>query len=133
MKKKLKSGVILFSLVLALLIANQCLAVSLVDTSGHYSNGSYTLDDVRSYAIYLMKLILGLVGTLSLLFFVYGGLTFLLSSGNSDQVKKGMGIIKAATVGLLLTFSSVMIINMFFGGIGVKWDSKTGAVSATNK
>jgi hypothetical protein len=76
-----------------------------------------------------MQLILGLVGTLSLAMFVYGGLTFLLSAGNQSQVTKGMDIIKAAVIGLLLVFSSVLIINMFFGGLGVKWDKKTGAVT----
>ena len=140
MKKKLKVSFIIVSLALTLFTANYCLAVSsVVDTSNPgYSEGNYTLNNVRDYVIYLMQLILGLVGTLSLLMFVYGGLTFLLSAGNSNSVKKGMEILKASVVGLLLVFSSVLIIQLFFGGIfgtnkmtnksGTTWNSKTGTI-----
>lgn len=135
MNKKIKTFGFLAILIIAAVAANHCLALdSLVDTSNpNYATGNYTLNDVRNYAVYIMKLILSLVGTLSLLFFVYGGTTFLLSAGDNNKVKKGIEIIKAATIGLLLTFASVMIINMFFGGIGITWNSKTGAVSEKPK
>lgn len=117
MKKNLKSLMFLTILGLAFFAANSCLALSLVDTSGNYSTGNYTLDDIRNYAVYLMRFILSLVGTLSLLAFVYGGMTFLLSAGNQESIKKGMGILKAAVVGLLITFSSVLIMNLFFSSL----------------
>jgi len=134
MKKNLKASLILVGLAVAIFTAHSCLAVnSLVDTSGGptgaYATGNYTLNNVRDYAIYLMKLILSLVGTISLLMFVYGGITFLLSAGSSSEVKKGTDILKAAVIGLLITFASVMIINLFFGGLGVTWNQNTGAVS----
>lgn len=128
MKKFIKSGLLLVGITAVILTAQSCLALSLVDTSGNYKSGNYTLTDIRNYAVYLMQIILSLVGTLSLVAFVYGGVTFLLSAGNQSQVKKGMDIIKAAVVGLLITFSSVLIINMFFGGLGVSWNSTTGSV-----
>lgn len=128
MKKFIKNGLLFVSLTAIILTAQSCLALSLVDTSGNYKTGDYTLTDVRDYAVYLMQIILSLVGTLSLVAFVYGGITFLLSAGNQTQVKKGMEIIKAAVIGLLITFSSVLIINMFFGGLGVSWNSTVGNV-----
>lgn len=140
MKNILKASFVTILLVAAILTANYCLAASsIVDTSNPgYAEGKYTLNNVRDYAVYLMQLILGLVGTLSLLMFVYGGLTFLLSAGNSNSVKKGMEILKAAVVGLILVFSSVLIIQVFFGGLfgtdkmtnksGTTWNQKTGAV-----
>lgn len=131
MKKNIKRGLIFIALITAIFTANHCLAIgSLVDTSDpKYATGDYTLNSVRDYAVYIMQLILGLVGTLSLVMFVYGGMTFLLSAGNQNSVKKGMDIIKAAVIGLVLVFSSVLIINLFFGGLGVTWDKESGAVA----
>jgi hypothetical protein len=129
MKNKTKASILTALLTLALLISNQTLAMSLVDTSDpSYKDGSYTLSDIRDYAIYIIRLILSLVGTLSLVFFVYGGITFLLSAGNQSQVKKGMDIIQAAIIGIVITFASVLLINLFFHGIGVSWNSGTGKI-----
>jgi hypothetical protein len=132
MKKYLKTGLIFLSLSLTIFTAGSCLAVSsLVDTSNSgYATGNYSLNDVRDYAIYIMRLILSLVGTVSLLMFVYGGITFLTSAGNQTTIKKGMEILKAAVIGIVLVFSSVLIINLFFGGLGVTWNPTTGAVTS---
>lgn len=134
MKKRETISLLILSLIAVGFITNSCLAVnSIVDTSNpNYATGDYKLEDIREYAIYIMKIILGLVGSLSLLAFVYGGVTFLLSAGNSKKVEDGINIIKAAVVGLLITFASVLIINLFFKGLGINWNSGTGAVP-TNK
>jgi Type IV secretion system pilin len=129
MKKKVKSFLLLSALSATFLAVTSCSALSLVDTSGNYKTGNYTLDDIRGYAVYLMRLILSLVGTLSLIAFVYGGMTFLLSAGSPEQVKKGMGIIKAAVVGLIITFASVLIINIFFRTLGITtWNPLSGSL-----
>ncbi|MEI6835244.1 MAG: hypothetical protein WCK59_00195 [Candidatus Falkowbacteria bacterium] len=129
MNKKQKASILILSLITLGFFASNCLAIgSLVDTSGNYATGNYTLNDIREYAIYLIKLILGVVGSLSLLAFVYGGLTFLLSAGRADQIKKGTDILKAAVVGLLITFASVLIINVFFKGLGINWNISSGSV-----
>lgn len=134
--KKLNS--LILSLILTgfvvFLTTSSCLAMnSLVDTSGGttgaYATGNYSLDHVRNYLIYLIFIILSLVGSLSLLAFVYGGVTFLISAGNPETVKKGIEILKAAVVGLLIVFTSVLIVNLFFGGLGITWNSKTGSVN----
>lgn len=129
MNKKIKTCFLTLAAILLLIFSNQALAASLVDTSGNYATGDYNLNDVRNYAVYLMSLILSLVGTISLLAFVYGGITLLLSAGSSDKVKKGLDIIKAAVVGLVITFASVLIINLFFGGLNVSWNSETGVIN----
>jgi len=129
MNKKIKTCFLTLTAISLLIFSNQALAASLVDTSGNYATGDYNLNDVRNYAVYLMSLILSLVGTISLLAFVYGGITLLLSAGSSDKVKKGLDIIKAAVVGLVITFASVLIINLFFGGLNVSWNSETGVIN----
>lgn len=131
MDKRKKTGLVILCLLLSVLVGGSCLAISsLVDTSDPaYATGNYKLESVREYAIYIMKIILGLVGSLSLLAFVYGGVMFLTSAGSSKQVEDGINAIKAAVIGLLLTFASVLIINLFFGGLGIKWDAGTGVIS----
>ena len=126
----------------ALLISAPVLAAStstsLVDTgAAGYAEGNYELSYVREYVIYLAKIILGLVGSLSLMAFVYGGVTFLISGGSSDKIKKGQEILKAAVIGIIITFSSALIINVFLGGLGIdqkgedkaaKFNTETGAI-----
>ena len=114
----------------ACLAASETSDIHLVDyQSDAYKTGNYTLSDVRGYAIYLMKIILSIVGVLSLLAFIYGGMIVLLSAGNTSQVKKGMDAIKAAIIGLIITFSSILIINISIKTIGASWNVQTGAVS----
>ncbi len=132
MKKNKKITTIILGLASLLLIGVSATlaASSLVDTSAAgYANGDYKLEYIREYAIYIAKIILGLVGSLSLLAFVAGGTMFLISAGDQDKVKKGKEIITAAVVGLLITFSSVLIINVFLGGLGLGLQDKTGIIT----
>jgi hypothetical protein len=50
--------------------------------------------------------ILGIVGSLALLMFVFGGLTWMTSSGNQEKVKKGRDIIVWSAIGLAIIFMS---------------------------
>ena len=50
--------------------------------------------------------ILGIVGSIALLFFVYGGLIWMTSSGNAEKVKKGRDTLVWAAVGLVVIFSA---------------------------
>ncbi|MFA5109004.1 MAG: pilin [Patescibacteria group bacterium] len=49
---------------------------------------------------------LGVVGSLALLMFVFGGLTWMTSSGNQEKVKKGRDIIVWSAIGLAVIFTS---------------------------
>lgn len=130
MKKNKKIHLYILSLIITLFIGIlPVLAVdSLVNTSAEgYATGDYKLDYIREYAIYIAKIILSLVGSVSLLAFVIGGVMFLISGGSKDKIKKGTDIIKAAVIGILITFSSVLIINTFLGGLGINQTGKDGA------
>jgi hypothetical protein len=54
----------------------------------------------------IINSILGLVGSIALLMFIYGGLTWMTSSGNPEKVKKGRDIILWSAIGLLVIFSA---------------------------
>ena len=67
----------------------------------------------------IIKGVLGLVGSLALAMFVYGGFTWMLSAGNSTNVEKGKQILIWATIGLVVIFSAYAMLKFVFEGLGV--------------
>ena len=63
---------------------------------------------------------LGLSGILALIAFIYGGIWWLVSLGDSNKVTKGKEIMKWAVLGLFVIFSSYAIINVLFDFFGIK-------------
>jgi hypothetical protein len=55
--------------------------------------------------------VLGIVGSLALLMFIYGGFTWMTASGASEAVTKGKDIVVWATIGLIIIFSSYALVN----------------------
>ncbi len=65
----------------------------------------------------LTRIILGVVGALTLAMFVYGGFTLLISGGSSEAVSRGKQIITGAVVGLIIVFVSYTVINFVINTI----------------
>jgi len=86
--------------------------------------GNYRLDDFISLAINVSKWILGIVGSLSLVMFIYGGFTFLISAGSAEKVAQANKIILAAVIGLVIVFSSYLIIQFALKSIGLSWSGQ---------
>lgn len=84
--------------------------------------GDYALDDFLSLAINISKWILGMVGSLSLIMFIYGGVMFLISGGGSDKIGQAKKIIVAAVIGLVIVFASYLIIQFVLGSMGLNWN-----------
>ncbi len=120
-KKQIKK---IFILALLFLLPKLAWAQPLIDPENDkYKKGNYTLDDFISLLIGASQIILGLVGSLALLFFIYGGVIFLISGGSSDRITKGKTIIQNAVIGLLIVFLSYAIIQFVmttfgFNGVG---------------
>ena len=72
--------------------------------------GNYTVDDFMVLIVNVSRWILGIVGSLSLLMFIYGGFMFLISAGASEKIEKAKKIIIAAVIGLIIVFSSWLAI-----------------------
>lgn len=72
--------------------------------------GDYQLSDFEQILFLVADFILGITGALMLLMFVYGGFTWLTSAGNKERVEKGRQAIVAAVIGLVIVFSSYLII-----------------------
>jgi hypothetical protein len=54
----------------------------------------------------IINSVLGVVGSLALLMFVFGGITWMTSSGSQEKVKKGRDIIIWSVLGLAIIFLS---------------------------
>jgi len=55
--------------------------------------------------------IMGLIGTLALLMFVWGGIQYLISQGKPDQLKKAKDTLIYASLGLVIIFTSYTIVS----------------------
>lgn len=100
--------------------------------SGYTGNcGDYNVDDFLILAINASRIILGLVGSLTLLMLVYGGFTFLISGGSSETVGQARKIIVAAVVGLLIVFTSFLIIKFVLKSMGVDWNGEKIDITKT--
>ena len=58
----------------------------------------------------IISAVLGLVGSLALVMFIYGGITWMTSVGNQEQVTKGKNIIIWAAIGLVIIFMSYAMV-----------------------
>lgn len=98
---------------------------SIIDSSSEkYEYGQYGLNDMLSIATWAAKWILGIVGSLTLLMFVYGGFILLTSAGSNEKVGEAKKIITAAVIGLIIVFSSAMIIRFVSTSLGLSWSGE---------
>lgn len=97
-----------------------------------YESGDYELNDALVVGVRATQIILGLVGSLALLFFVYGGVMFLISAGNSEQVQKAKGIVVNAVIGLIIVFMSWIIIQFTMEALGVKWKGTSDLITKSS-
>ncbi len=60
----------------------------------------------------VINAIMGVIGSLALVMFIYGGIIWMLSAGNQEQVTKGKNILIWAAVGLFIIFSSYALVKL---------------------
>ena len=90
----------------------------IVPDGGKKKTGDYTLNDMVSILPMYANRFLGIAGSLALLAFIYGGVMFLISAGNTERVTKAKTIIIGAAIGLIIVFASFMIINFIITKLG---------------
>ncbi|WKZ25091.1 MAG: pilin [Patescibacteria group bacterium] len=67
----------------------------------------------------IIKGALGIVGSLALLMFVYGGFVWMLSGGNSEKVQTGRKTLVWAAIGLAVIFTSFILVDKIISTLGV--------------
>jgi hypothetical protein len=91
-----------------------------------------SLDGFMQVAIAVADFIFGITGSLALLMFVYGGFMFLISSGSTETVNKAKQIIIGAVAGIVIIFTSYMIVGFVFSATGVLKKGDTSSWSKIN-
>lgn len=92
-----------------------------LDNLACVNDGSCGLEEVVLGLVFLIRLMLGGMGAVALIYFVIGGLEWLTSSGAPDKVKKGRDIMMNTVFALALAFSSYIILDFFVNKVlGVK-------------
>ncbi|PIS04568.1 MAG: hypothetical protein COT81_05725 [Candidatus Buchananbacteria bacterium CG10_big_fil_rev_8_21_14_0_10_42_9] len=75
------------------------------------------LNDPRDIIANIIRAILGLVGSLALLVFIYGGFTWMMAAGNEDKIKKGKDMILWASLGIAVILLSYTLVSFVIGAI----------------
>ncbi|MBI5222212.1 MAG: hypothetical protein HY980_01815, partial [Candidatus Magasanikbacteria bacterium] len=127
MKKFLLIAILM--MVLSLTIAPVALAapgdpsvtvVKLVNPLGGDEKNPKGQTDMRVLLGNIIKGAMGIVGSLTLVVFVYGGFLWLTSAGKAEQVKKGTDAMMWAAIGLFLIFGAYAILSLVLEAIGAK-------------
>ncbi len=74
-----------------------------------------TGSELDTVTVNIITGILGVLGTISLAIFVYGGIHVLFSRGNQEQIQKGKTILVWAAIGIGVILGSYIILQVFFG------------------
>lgn len=127
--KKFFQHIIVFIMLTILIIPSVVSAVEpLISEDAGYSSeciskGTCELNDFIILLVRGSQIMLGVVGSIALLMFIYGGVTFVISEGNAEKVKKAKEIIIGSIIGLVIVFSSYMLISFILKSVGISsWD-----------
>lgn len=104
----------LYSTALALILLTIPAFVHAVDLVNPLGPGVL---DVRLLFARVISAALSIVGSLALLMFVYGGVLWMTSRGETKQVTKGKDTIMWATLGLVIIFSAYTLVSALIQGI----------------
>jgi peptidoglycan/LPS O-acetylase OafA/YrhL len=74
-------------------------------------------DDFNQLAATIVTNILGFIGTISLVLFIYGGLVLMTSAGAPAKIEKGKNVLLYAIIGMIIVFFSYMLVKVVIEGI----------------
>ena len=93
-------------------------SVNLVNPLGGTSeHPEGTINSVPALIGNIINAALGVVGSLALIMFIYGGFTWMLAAGNEQAVEKGRNILMWAAIGLVVIFASYSLVNFVINAI----------------
>lgn len=97
-----------------LIIANPALAETLT-----LENPLRSADTIPEVINNVLTGVLGLVGAVALLMFVYGGFLWLTAMGEDKRVKQGWDTMTWAAIGIAVIFASYALVKVVFNALGV--------------
>lgn len=79
--------------------------------------GNCTLVDVAEGFVKLTELLIGSIGALALVYFIWGGIQWLTSYGNQQKVQKGRDIMLQTVIALIVAFVSYILVEFFINDL----------------
>jgi hypothetical protein len=93
--------------------------------AGTEATGPQTLEDplgnkgsLAAAVNNLIKGVMGIVGVLAIVAFVWGGVEWMISGGNPEKIKKGKTMMVWAVWGLVVIFGAYAILDVIFRALG---------------
>jgi len=109
----LKNKKIINFVIISLILVSSIIICQASTTQGKLPNPLGT-ENIPELIGRIIKAALGIVGSLALVMFIYGGLTWMISGGNEEKIKKGKGIIIWAVFGIVIIFTSYSLLSLIF-------------------
>ncbi|HNV97231.1 MAG TPA: Ig-like domain-containing protein [bacterium] len=72
--------------------------------------GLGTDTDIEHLVTNIIQIFLGFLGFIALVIIIYGGFVWMTSGGNQEKITKAKGILKSATIGLIIILLSYVIV-----------------------
>lgn len=72
--------------------------------------GNASSDTIPVYLGKIISYAMGIIGSLALVMFIYGGALWMLSAGNQEQVAKGKQVLIWAALGLAIIFTAYALV-----------------------
>ena len=94
--------------------------VKLINPIGGTSSTPRGETDVMKILGLTINYALGIIGSLTLVVFVYGGVLWLTSGGTPEKIKTGSQAMMWAVIGLVVIFASYAILSTIISGLGVR-------------
>ena len=94
--------------------------VTLINPLGGDVKNPQGLTDIRVLLGNIIAGAMGIVGSVVLVVFIYGGFLWLTSAGNTERVAKGTNTMLWAAIGLFLIFGAYAILGLVLKAIGAK-------------
>lgn len=103
-------------------------------SDGCMNKGNCDLSDIENGFVALTKLLIGAIGALALVYFVWGGVQWLTSYGNQQKIQKGREIMLQTVVALIVAFSSYLLVTFFTENVlkGQPMNLPNSATNSTN-
>lgn len=120
-----KTVIITFSILLLLAIS-PVFATAAVDLGLNSAAGiGLSQADLKTTIVNIIRILLGFLGLVAVIFILYGGYVYLTAGGNEEKVTKARKILINATIGLVIILSAFAITTFIFNSI-------TGALNNTS-
>ena len=104
--KKIILGVLFSLLITGIIIVPQVSANCPAGSTNCLTNPLGSINTPQALIGKVINAVLGVVGSLALLIFVYGGLIWMTSSGSPEKIKQGRDTLLWAAIGLVVIFSA---------------------------